>query len=214
MILSDFHTRISQAIRRGTSLDSVIPAWVAESANVLEMNYTFSWMRRTASATLETGADVPNQIAMPNSRVKSIDWIRPVLSAQDDGTEYYGDKLLGVDPDRVTAITLGVISGFYIDGLDYIYFDAVPTEDTDFRIRYAEYTDWPSDTSASPALLLRGHAVLAAETLLLYAQEMRDLRMAELYSARRDRLLEMLLKSEEELKWDHQNDLVMRADVR
>lgn len=210
MNLGQFHARIKRALRRGNSMDAVIPDMVSESANVLEMNYTFSWMRRTGETSIALGSNNPNQLSFPNNRVKSFEWIKVIEPgyASPDGEVYR--ELKGVDARRITGTTPGYITGYWIDGLSYVYLDNYVAEDTAFLWRWAEYTDWPEADAATPSLLMRGQAVLAAETMLLAAQENRDPRMIDLYTARRNDTLNMLLRAEEELKWEHQNDLVMR----
>lgn len=211
MNLGQMHSRVSGAIRRGTSLDSVIPFWVSQAARVLEQNYTFSWMRRSANATILSG-NVPLSYAL-SPLIKSIFWIKPMLDEQSDGTVWYGDKLIGVEEEEVTGITGGNPQGYWLDGQDGSYalnFDAIPHQDYKFRTRMAVYTDWPVDDAATPTLLLRAELCLFAQTLILFGMEQRDDKMIAMYQAVLQQALQVLLNSEEELKMQHQNDLKMQ----
>lgn len=208
MNLGQFHDRISAALRRGNSLDGIIPLWTAEAANLIEQNYTFSWMRRTGTVTLNPLAEQPNVIELPNGRMKSLEYLRPITWS-DGVQQSYGEPLKGVDPGAFTGISRGNPVGFYLDGVDRIVLDAVADQELAYQIRFAEYTDWPVADNATPTLLQRGQALLTAEVLVIFAMEQRDQRLAELYEGRRQQAYNFLLRSEEELKWSHQNDLKM-----
>lgn len=214
MTVATFNARVSLAIRRGTSLNTQIPGWVAEAVREVEQNYTFSWMRKAATQTLAADTN-PARIAFP-SNVKSFEWIKVIdESGSDDGTNYYRE-LLGVDPGRISGISSGYISGYWLDGVDWINFDAVPTEDVDLFLRYNQYSTWPAayDDATTPAILARAEGVLLAETMIIFALESRDSRMAGDWAQIRQDRMNRLLRSEEDLKLDHQNDLVMRQDLR
>lgn len=208
MNLGQFHARISQAIKRGSSLDAIIPFWVADAARVQEQNYTFSWMVRTTEEMLPASNSELTFDLDP--LVKSVNWIKPILNdANGDGTRWYGQQLLGVSSDQVIGISGGNPQGFYLEGGDTgysIHFDAIPHSDFKFRIEQNVYTDWPVDDASVPVLLARGQLVLFAQTLVLFAQEQRDPRMFETYSATLQGAMNVLLRSEEELKQGHQND--------
>jgi hypothetical protein len=210
MNLGQFKTRVQRAIRRGNSLDDVIPYWIADAAQQIEQNYTFSWMRRNGTFTILSSSETPNQLSFPNSRVKSFEWIK-VAQTQGDGESVLYGELLGVEPRRVSALMRGPISGYWLDGLSYIYFDNYVEEDTNFLLRWNEFTDWPiDDDDAEPSLLTRGSTLLFAVTMQFFAGEMRDARMFEVYGNLASSSVSTLLRSEEELKMQHQNDLVMR----
>lgn len=207
MNVNAFNAVISRAIRRGTSLDSVIPDWVTEAVLKLEQNYSFSWMMQTISATLLAGAST---VTMPTG-TKKIDWIKVVTTG--DGGETTTRDLLGVEPSRVTGITRGYVQGFYLQGLSAIQFDGIPDEAMLLSIRAAVYTAWPGTGTTTPEWLVRAHNLLKMETLLSFATEMRDDRMIQFYAGRRDEALKTTLLAEEELKNSFQNDLVMRPDT-
>ena len=210
MKLGDFHSRISAALRKGSSLDGLIPGWVAESANLIETAYTFSWMKKTVVFdSIDFAAAVPNQLTMPE-RVKNIEWLRTAQTG-GDGSRTWLEPLLGVDPLEVSSIGKGWPQAFWLDGLDYIYLDAVPPAGTNtalvLQMKYAEYTDWPGDDNATPSLLTRGQTLLASETLLLASQETRDPRLTDVYTARRDRAFQALVAAEAEIDFKHNNGM-------
>lgn len=212
MNLGQMQTQISAAIKRGNSLDGIIPMWLSQAARLLEQNYTFSWMRRSLTYTIAAGNVALVQVLSP--LVKSVEWVKPILpdSGNTDGTQFYGPPLVGVEEEQVTGINGGWPQGYWIDGQDGNYnlcFDAIPHEDFKFRVRHAIYTNWPTDPTAQPTLLLRAEMALFAQTLLLFANQQRDAGMATIYGNVLQQALTVLLNSEEELKMQHQNDLKM-----
>src|SRR5690606_31996899 len=125
------------------SLDAVIPTWVSMAARVLEQNYTFSWMRRRETITFPAG-DVPLVYAL-DANVKSVNWVKQILDEPGDGTEWYGDPLVGVDDASVLGINGGNPSGYWIDGSDGSYalnFDAIPRSEYKIKLSWNRYTDW------------------------------------------------------------------------
>jgi hypothetical protein len=206
MNLGQFHDRISQAIKRGNSLDGLIPYWVAEAALTIEQNYTFSWMRRVGEVTKLADDPVPNRIAFPNNRVKSFEWIRVVTAFEPGSHHKQYRRLQGVEAHEAWAISAGMPEGFWLDGLEYIYVDAVAGQDMVFQLAYNEYTDWPLSEAATPSLLARGQNLLFAETMILFSTEQKDERMAQAWAARAQQGYNFLLRAEEELKMQHQND--------
>jgi hypothetical protein len=210
MNLGQFHTRVSSAIKRGTSLDAIIPSWVAQAARLLEQNYTFSWMARKNDVTVAPSASPISYDLSPLT--KDVEWIKPIWTS-DGGSVWYGDPLIGVDERQVTGITGGRPVGYWISWDDQeaptLHFDALPGSEYKFQIKWNSYTDWPVADEATPQLLLRGEMALFCQTLILFANEQRDPRMAETYTGLLQGALNTLLRSEEALKMSHQNNLVM-----
>lgn len=214
MNLGTFHSRVSNAIRRGTSLDTIIPFWVGDAARILEQNYTFSWMRRSVEVPL-LASDATNVILL-DPLVKEVNWIKPVWNSQPDGTKWFGDPLTGCEEMDITSIDNCNPAGYWIDGDDtgtgyQINFDAIPTSDMIFRINRSVYTDWDFADGDTPALLARGQSALFFQTLILFANEQRDPRMAAQYGSMLQGGLGVLLRSEEDFKMKHQNDLQQQS---
>ena len=125
---------------------------------------------------------------------------------------YY--DLVGVSPDLIQGRSNLNPTGYWLDGLNFIWLDTDPTEALTLWLRYAEYTDWPTDTAATPSLLLRGMSLLAAETLLLASQENRDPRLTDIYKARRDQAFMALSLAEQEIEFRHQSGMKMQYAPR
>lgn len=208
MNLGQFHDRVRNAIKRGTSQDALIPDWTAEAANLLELNYSFSWMNYTSTVAVLAANNPANRIAAP-ANLKSMEWIKPIIN-QNGQYVWYGEPLQGVTSNKVLGITGGNPAGWWMDGLDYIMLDSLPGVDRSYVLNYNQLTDWPTDETQTPNLLARGFSVLLAQTLILGAMDMKDGRMQQLYEARLETSIGMLLRADEELKLHPQNDLKMR----
>lgn len=209
MNLGQFHSRVSGAIKRGSSLDAIIPFWVSDAARILEQNYTFSWMRNTNTVTFPT-SDVPASYAL-SPLIKSVNWLKPQWEGTD-GSVWYGEPLPGVSDEKVEGISGGAPSGFWLEGTDGAFvlkMDFIPSDEYKVRLSWNKYTAWPVDDAAEPTLLLRGQTALFFQTLILFANEMKDPTMATQYGGMLEGALSTLLRSEEELKMSHQNDLRM-----
>jgi hypothetical protein len=212
MNLGDFKTMVSSAIKRGSSLDAIIPLWISQAARLLEQNYTFSWMWRTTDESIPAGIE-PLVLAL-DPLIKQVHWVKPKLvSTNTDGTEWYGEPLYGADELEVEGLSGGCPTGFWLLGTDGGYtlnFDAIPQMDFPFKMRRAKYTDWPTADDSTTTLLLRGEMAHFAQTLILFANQMRDANMASTYGGILQGALNTLLRSEEDLQHGHQAEQYMR----
>lgn len=179
MTLATFHTLVSTEIKRGTTLDSQIPAATKRAARWIERNYTLQYMRRFLSFTLDTTSAAPRALSLPSSLLKQIYFLRIV---NDDSTYTY---LQRVEPQEISSIEEKKPSAYWLDGVDYIWLNNTPDENYSCELYVAQYTDWPSDTSQTPWLIehaedvmlyrtiknLVGPGRLAAETAAVYQNQ-------------------------------------------
>lgn len=200
MTLAEFHARISRALRRGTSQDDIIPDVVSEAALFLEQNYSFKYMRRVVQVTIDPLGMAPERIDVPSDHIKSWRFIRVVGPANAYSSAPYR-YLKRVEAEDVTALSLGCPLGYYLDGDTQIVLDAVVKESTKLDIAFVEYTNWPTDTTASPRLLKIGHNLLRAQTLMQFSMDTRDPRLLALLKQMRDEALVALLGAQEESEW-------------
>lgn len=206
MIVSDFYTTIRGALQRGTSQDTMIPLWAAEACALVEQEWSYQWMQRTGTAAVDAQALVPNQVAFPNARVKSFDFVK-VLEPEVvySGLPWTGQsELIGVDPKDVTGIGLAPPSAYWLDGVSYLYLDENPPVDITLFMGWSEFTAWPSDTTQEPAILVRATSLIVATTLAIAAQRLKDPRMEDQYTGFAKTALAAARASDSELKYRHQ----------
>lgn len=199
MPLSDFHARISRSLRRGTAQDDIIPDVVSEAALFLEQNYSFDYMNRVVSVTINPLAASPERIDFPSLFVKSWRFVRIANAATAYAAAPYS-YLKKVEPEDVSALSYGRPAGYYLDAATQLVLDAIPQEALVVELAYREYTDWPTDTAATPVLLRLAPNLLRAQTLVQMAEELRDPRMVQVYTAMREEALSAVLRAQEESK--------------
>lgn len=195
MTLATFYSAVSASLRRGASSDVLIPGWAANAASWLEQNYTFGYMKRTESFTLEPDAATPNLLEIED-RLKTIEFVR-ARGRENSNTFGYLTK---VGPEEVASLDESDPSYYWRDGPDKIYFDANVQTALTLEIRAAWYTDWPSSDTATPTLLRFYPNLLQAQTLIEAAIDLKDERMAAAYDAKFQRALQAVLVAEEEDK--------------
>lgn len=194
MILSAFHSMVSTECNKGTRLDAFIPTRTMMAARVIERAQSLKYMERFVTFTTDYTAMEPRAVAFPNSRVKAINFLRWMNT---DGEYAY---LTQVDPQTVVARESGYPTGYWMDGLDYLWFDNTPGVNIDFEFSFWQYTDWPTDTAQEPWLAANAVDLLLAETMFLLAPKAREPAWLQLYQPMKDEGLRTLITADEELK--------------
>lgn len=205
MIISELYSAISESINRGTSYDSALPLWTRRAVRWLERNNSFKYMERYVSFTLDPASASPRVIAMP-ALLKSFNFMRLV---DDDGTYH---PIVQVDPQDVTAISTNEDpKGFWLDGVEYLWLDAIPAEERSGEMSYVQYTTWPSDTAEEPTILKLADDLVHAQTIMTMAPLLRDADLLQVMKAVRDEALKSFLDSDYELRNSNRSEaMVMR----
>lgn len=195
MNLTDFTALVKDTAKRGNTLDSYIPIGIRQAVRWLERNYSLQYMKKFASFTLDPNSAQPRAISLPNARVKQIEFIRFVNS---DGSYAYPQK---VDAQDSGALTEGMPSAFWLDGIDYIWWNATPTEETSGEIKYIQYTDWSSLTGTDePWILANADDLVLYQSMLQLSPFIRDPNLQTMFKPLRDEAIRTLLLADEQ--WD------------
>lgn len=197
--LAQFYADVSTEIARGTTQNARIPGWCRRAVSMLEQGCTFEYMRTTGDISLDPDSMTPFIVDLPSARVKSIQLVRAFDSTGQG--RIYGENLQRVDQLYVTSLDIGQPAGYWLIGSNQIGFDACPGEVQSFEIVYNEYTDWPTDTTASPTLLQRYENLLLAETLRSAYTSLRDTDLAQMWQQDAMQARQMVAYAEEDLKW-------------
>ena len=195
MNLGDFHQLVSQDVKRGNSLDSVIPLRVAMAAMFLERNYSMLYMRQPIEITLNPADANPRFIDLEQD-VKSIGYLRYMDS---DGNY---QRLSRVSPLDIAQLVEGPPGGFWFSGRSAIILDKTPDDAYVLEGEGKFYTNWPSDLSARPWLVTRAADLLLAQTMIYIGNHLRDLQIVQQYRGMRDESLKTVMLSEEESEYD------------
>ncbi len=212
MNAAEFYDTIDKAIRRPRET-ARIPFWARRACRRIEQQggigiESFSWMRKYGEIELDPEATDPHQISFPNTRVKFF-FFGQLFETLDGGGRSIRN-LTGVSPEQITSIDQGDPGYYWLDGTDYLWLDGRVLQPRMLRLHWAEYTDWPTDETQSPAIIDRAEDLLYAETLISAAQELRDPRMIETYAGLREQALRALSAAEVVLEQKHVGDMALR----
>lgn len=198
--LGEFHTLVSDALKRGTSVDSLIAKRVEMAARWLERNYTFQYMHQWRTLEIDSAATYPHIISLYDLEVKSVKLLRRRITG-DDGTYRFNRPLLQVRPeDRETRPT-GEPESYWLNGVSSIVLNRVPDEDMTFEAHLVQFTKWQSSTSWTHWLLDNATHLLLCRTLMMMgATRLSDPKMWQAWKAEMDLELQSFNVAEEELK--------------
>lgn len=183
MNITALYASLRTTIGRGTSVDTSLPEWCQEAINDLETSATYKWMEKSATLTVNPGANT-NVIALPSVRVKAVDFARWGKAEGSNGAIVYGLPLAGVTAFDFSSVDEGTTAGgFYLDGVSNLVIDGIPAATSHLNVHYWEYTEWPTDPSQTPAILARHFAGVKAIVMNTAARSLRDERLASVWQS-------------------------------
>lgn len=203
MNLGEFHTAVSTALNRGTTLDARIPTMVAMAAQWIERNYTFKYMEKFKLLQVKEGDRTV--LLPPATIIKGMKFLRIL----DDAGEFFYPRK--IEPEDATGVGMQptsstVPASYYIVGNHTLVFTGVPTEDLNGEAMWWEFTDWPIKADSNHFLLSAAADVLLAQTLLnMAAFVLRDARMVEGYKLMRDEGMNTLTRTADEMAYSGQS---------
>jgi len=203
--LSEFHALVADTAKRGATLDAFIPAATRQAVAWIERNYSYPYMRRYSTFVLDADSAEPRAISLPNDRLKKLIALR---LADDDGNWH---NLTHVEPTSIRTIGTGRPCSFWLDGLDFVWFDSVVEEDTNGEIVYVERTNWSALANGDTHWLL-SHAedLLLYQTMLQISPYNRDPSLMTLYKPLRDEALRTTILDAEEFEQGPTRNWVMK----
>lgn len=197
MSLNTFYDRVRAEIRRGTSLDDVIPAKSFDAQRWLERNQTFEHMKRRGSGTLAAGTSHPvADLGWPAEGIRKsillLEWITP------------GERrrCRRVYESLWPTMAVGVPSEYRLSTFSgIVYWNAEIAEPLSFETWWAEFSAWPTDPDEDSWWTANAEDVLLYQTVATIAKTvMRDAALGRDYdSLRAEAIRTMLLAQDEEL---------------
>lgn len=198
--LGEFHDLVSDALGRGTSLDTVIPKRVAFAARWLERNYTFQYMRQWKEFTVDVSeAEYPYIISLYDLELKAIDLIRR-RQTDDDGDIVFNRPLKKVHPGDRESRPTGMPESYWLNGLSSIILNSVPDEDMTFEAHIQAFTKWGEADTWTHWLLDNATQLLLCRTLMIMVPRTRDPALWQTYKAEFDLEISTFNVSEESLQ--------------
>lgn len=131
--LSDIVASVSASISRGNKYDADIPVYVRKALFHLEREYTFGYMRRYGSVTVNAGVDPP-VFTFPHTPIKKHRFVRYVSDA-DGGFTY----LVRADKRQQTSKAEPVVA-YFMNSLTEGELDAVLSEAITFEVGVDVFT--------------------------------------------------------------------------
>lgn len=192
MNLQDFHQLVRDTIKRGSSLDHLIPHATRQAARHIERNFTLQYMRRFQSFTFE---QTKQSIAFPSTRFKQVTFIRVI---EADGM--YSPPLKLVDPIQLGMLPTEQPDAFWLDGFKAIWFNSIADQNYTMQMGWIEYTLWPTGSGDEPWLLAHAEDCMLAATVVRMAPQMRDPIIQQMYSGLFDLSIKSLIDAEMELQ--------------
>ena len=197
MKLSEFNSLVSTYLKRGTSLDAIIPKASPMALSFLERNYTFKYMEVFKTLQLVAGDRVIN---LPlNMVTKSVSMLRFVST---DGSYKEIDRVM---PRDLKGTGTGCPQGYWLNGVRTLVFDMTPTENINGEAILNVFTSWPTGPDETHPLLIMAADVMIYQTLINMAAYMRDSDLVGAYKLMRDEGLNTLTRSDDELRYDSEH---------
>ena len=223
MNLDEFNTMVSASLRRGNTLDALIPQQTELAVQFIERNYTFKYMEAFRMIIISENERV---LLMPAGvNVKAWIFFRIINS---DGSYSYLNKVepkdLTVVSSRSNVLIAGSVAApntsvitprnFYQVGLATIVLDAVPSQDFNAEAMFYNYSSWPTDpttvpgggsTFTHPLLEIMSDVLLVQTQLNIATNVMKDTRMKAVYENDAKKAFDTLLRADDEMKYGGEN---------
>ena len=190
MLLADFYATVSDSLKRGTTLDGMIPRYSRMACAWMERNYSFRYMEQYRVLQITAG---DRTISLhSNQQIKRIEMIRLI---QLDGSY---TQLKRFSPRDFTAVETGPSQGFWVAGNHTLVLENIPGEALVGEALFECYSDWPTASGETHPLLLQASDVMLYQVLMMMSPHMRDGRVFEAYKLMRDEALNTLTRAEDE----------------
>ena len=194
MNLTDFTAMVKDEANKGDRLDAIIPARVALAVQRLERRYTLKYMERFVILSLDPDATEPRAVQFPANGMKGTNFMR--YSCVRTGRYRY---LHHVDAGDVTGDAACNPTGYWFDGVKYIWFDNSVQEALDLEFSFNEKSTWPP-ANDEHWLLANAADCLLAETMMLLATRARAPEWKQLYGDMLNTAQSDLFREDNELR--------------
>ncbi len=177
---------------------------VREAGRFIERLNSWQYMNRFVTFSFDTTAAEPRAITLPNypnTRLKSIEFVRIVLS---DGSFHYTPK---VDARDVSGVKVDLPNGYWMDGFDYLWFDNTPDQDYSAEMNYIQKSDWAGFTAESTNWLFDNATdAIMSRAIIMMAPYIREPKLIQLYQEKWSTAMQSMLAEDEEPKYHGRDD--------
>jgi len=197
--LGEFHALVSDALGRGTSLDSLIPVRTKLAARWIEGNYLFQYMRTWKVLNVDITAEYPYILSLHDLNIRGIEAIR-LRDTDSDGNIVFHAPLKKINPVDRSDRPAGVPESYWLNGMSSIILGSIPDENMVFEAHLQQFTKWGSGDSWRHYMLDNMTNMLLARTLMMMSVRIRDPALYGVYKSEFDLEVQSFNVSEEELK--------------
>ena len=197
--LSEFHTLVSDAIGKGTSLDTLIAKRTEWAARWLERNYVFQYMRSWQTFDVDADAAYPHIISLSGLYLRKVELLRK-RSTDDDGLYVFGRPLRYVKPADRESRPEGTPESYWLNGITSIVLNTIPDEDMTFEAHLQVFTNWGTASGWTHWLLDNATNLLLTRTLMMMTSRSRDPKMWETYKGEFDLEIQSFNVAEEDVQ--------------
>lgn len=199
MRLGEFHQMVSAELKRGSSLDAVIPSKVRQAVRFLERNAPMKHMETWFDLVL----DRDDQLAQFPWQFRHFRWMR-YKQITSDGFLYLksvnGEDLFPWDDYSVPMSYLQI-------GYEAIRFNRPAPDRLALEGVVYKFTDWQTtQPQFSHFLLTNAEDLLLHQTLITMAVYLKDARMLQFYKPLRDESLKALFAMDQEAEENGKNE--------
>lgn len=191
MTLAEIYAQIALEAKRGTTLDSIIPAKVATAVRWIEETHTFKYMEKFSEVSLDADADYPNVVAVPAGFREMNFWRFNRLDYQALNTE-----------------RAELPSGYWQDGMEYFWIRSTPHQSFVSEMSWIADTVLPTDTSKTTFILTRHSELIVSQTMVLLGPTIRDDKAIQRYKSARDDLFASAINADTKMRMSNRDEFV------
>jgi hypothetical protein len=189
--LATVHAQISTEIKRGTSHDTKIAAYLRRAVRFLEQNNNFEHMKYLRTFTINHLATYPRFFEFPNDRIKAI---RSVRFIESDGSIV---RLIPSFAEDHGSVKAAAPTHYWREGIWRFVLNNEPQETySNSELRTWEYTDWPTATTDTHWWTDNQESLIVAQTIMEMENILRDAKMHALFKEKRDEQLKVALDAQ------------------
>lgn len=195
--IATFRSNVSSILDLGSTADNKIDRALRQSVSFLERTYSFQYMNRFVTFTIDSSKNDPRAYSFP-SRPKSIRFVR-IKDTSKDTTQFH--ILDHIAPTELNELPSERPKAFWLDAWDFLWLNSVPDEDYTGEMSYVQYSDWDNfSDSDEPWLLQYAEDLMTAQVIMHVAPFIREPELTQMYKPLRDEGLQALIQAEEDLQ--------------
>lgn len=169
MTVDELYTLIRESLNRGTTLDAVIPSYIAGAVRQIEELVDVRDMEKWYDFTMDE-TDNPPYTALPDrfKKIPEAGFVRVNTANAGDRPKW---EYLSKMPPSMQISRVGRPQRYWLYGRSFMVMDALPDKEYSFEARILEYTQFPAEGSSS------SHWLLDRAPLTLHGKVMTDMSM-------------------------------------